>query len=85
LVKDRGRAQLRKLISIKIGPDLVVTTLTAPATAGAGQSITVGDTKRNQGGGGGAGASATNYHLSTYLFAKADAAGAIDAPALSRA
>jgi subtilase family serine protease/subtilisin family serine protease len=50
--------------SIKIGPDLVVTTLSMPSTAGAGQTITVTDTTKNQGGGA-AGPSRTQFFLST--------------------
>lgn len=49
--------------SIQIGPDLAVTNLTAPTTAGAGQSLTVSDTINNRGGGT-AGASVTRYYLS---------------------
>lgn len=37
--------------SVQIGPDLTVPTLSAPTSAGPGQSITVTDTTRNQGGG----------------------------------
>ncbi len=44
--------------------DLVVTTLTGPATAGAGASITVNDTTKNQGQGTSS-ASATAFYLST--------------------
>jgi subtilase family serine protease len=50
--------------SIKIGPDLVVTTMSVPSTAGAGQSISVTDTTKNQGGGA-AGPSRTQFFLST--------------------
>lgn len=49
---------------LQIGPDLVVSPLTAPATAGAGSTITLGDTTRNQGAGPAA-ASVTRFHLST--------------------
>ena len=37
--------------TIKIGPDLILTAMSAPATAGAGQSVSVIDTTKNQGGG----------------------------------
>jgi subtilase family serine protease len=37
--------------SIKIGPDLDITALSAPTTAGAGESITITETTKNQGGG----------------------------------
>lgn len=50
--------------AIKIGPDLVVSAVTASATAGAGGPISVSDTTRNQGGGD-AEASATRLYLST--------------------
>jgi subtilase family serine protease/subtilisin family serine protease len=50
--------------SIKIGPDLVVTTIAMPSTAGAGQTVTVTDTTKNQGGGA-AGPSRTQFFLST--------------------
>jgi subtilase family serine protease len=50
--------------SIQIGPDLVVTSISAPSTAGAGQSIAVTDTTKNQGGEA-AGLSRTRFFLST--------------------
>jgi subtilisin family serine protease len=49
--------------SIKIGPDLDITSLSAPAAASAGQSIVVTDTTKNQGGGQ-AGPSLTQVFLS---------------------
>ena len=49
---------------IAVGPDLVVNVVTGPASAAAGQAITVGDTTRNQGGGAAAG-STTRFYLST--------------------
>ena len=51
---------------IQIGPDLVVSVLTASATAGAGGAITVNDTTRNQGAGV-VGVSATSFYLSANL------------------
>jgi subtilase family serine protease len=45
-------------------PDLIVSSLTAPTTAGAGQTITVSDTTKNQGAGS-AVASTTKFYLST--------------------
>ncbi len=51
---------------IQIGPDLVVSALTASAAAGAGGAITVNDTTRNQGAGV-AGVSATTFYLSANL------------------
>ena len=49
--------------AIQIGSDLVVSAITMPATAGAGATITVGDTTANQGGDGAA-ASVTRFYLS---------------------
>lgn len=49
--------------SLRVGPDLVVASLAAPATAGTGASISVADTTRNAGGGG-IGASTTRFYLS---------------------
>lgn len=53
-------------VGVKVGPDLVVSALTAPTTAGAGATIVVSDTTKNQGGGDAAG-SATRFYLSTNL------------------
>ncbi|HEY7679451.1 MAG TPA: CARDB domain-containing protein, partial [Terriglobia bacterium] len=50
--------------TILIGPDLIVSSLSAPAAAGAGATITVTDTIRNQGYGA-ADATATRLYLST--------------------
>ena len=50
--------------TVAIGPDLVVTTLTAPATAAPGGTLVVSDTTANQGASPAA-ASATRYFLST--------------------
>jgi len=52
---------------IPIGPDLAVATLTVPATAAAGGSISVGDATKNQGGGGAA-ASSTTFYLSANVL-----------------
>ena len=49
---------------LRIGGDLVVTTLTAPLAAGAGDVIVVGDSTRNSGAGDST-ASVTNFYLST--------------------
>lgn len=48
---------------IRIGPDLLVSTLSVPTTAGQGGTISVTDTTRN-GGAGSAGASVTRFFLS---------------------
>lgn len=59
--------------SVKIGPDLAVTAVTAPSTAGAGQAFTVADTTKNQGGG-------SSDPCSTQFFLSADSVlGASDA------
>ena len=50
--------------TIVIGPDLVISALTVPATSGPGMQINVTDTTKNQGGGQAA-ASTTNFYLST--------------------
>jgi subtilase family serine protease len=49
---------------MRIGPDLIVTAVTAPASAVAGTSITAGDTTKNQGADA-APASVTSFYLST--------------------
>jgi subtilase family serine protease len=50
--------------TIGVGPDLDITSLSVPATASPGQSITVSDTTKNRGAGA-AGASVTQFYLST--------------------
>jgi subtilase family serine protease len=52
-----------KWVTIKVGPDLQVTSLSAPATAGAGGTIAVTDVTTNQGAGPAA-ASQTGFFLS---------------------
>ena len=52
------------IVSDDVPSDLVVTSLTAPSTAGAGLTITVNDTTRNQGAGPSQ-PSATGFYLST--------------------
>jgi subtilase family serine protease len=72
--------------SIKIGPDLVVTAIAAPSTAGVGQSIAVTDTTKNQGGGT-AGPSRTQLFLSadTALGSSDVLLGSRDVPSLAAA
>ncbi|HEY7511454.1 MAG TPA: M36 family metallopeptidase, partial [Vicinamibacteria bacterium] len=48
---------------VEIGPDLAITSFSAPAVGGAGLALTVGDTTQNTGGGA-APASVTRFHLS---------------------
>ena len=52
--------------TVRIGPDLTVTALTAPSSAVAGTSISVGDTTKNQGAGAAPG-SVTHFYLSTNI------------------
>jgi subtilase family serine protease len=70
--------------SVKMGPDLLVTALSAPSIAGAGQAIAVTDTTKNQGGGD-AEASRTRIYLSanTALDAADILLGARDVDALA--
>jgi subtilase family serine protease len=51
--------------TIAIGPDLVVSALSAPATGGAGLPITVTDTTKNQGAGSSGVSTTTRFYLST--------------------
>jgi subtilisin family serine protease/subtilase family serine protease len=69
---------------IKIGPDLVVSAVAAPATAGAGGSVIVTDTTKNQGAGNAA-VSTTRFYLSanTVLDASDVTLGSRPAPALA--
>jgi subtilase family serine protease len=50
-------------VGIRIGPDLIVSSMTGPSVIGAGQSMTVSETTRNQGAGNAA-ATLTRYFLS---------------------
>jgi subtilase family serine protease len=72
VLSESQEANNTRLSTIRIGPDLLVTTLTAPATAGAGTSFSVTDTTSNPGGGP-ATASTTRFYLSlNYLLDGAD-------------
>ena len=55
---------VRASAAIKIGPDLVVSSLTAPSTAEAGATLSVADTLKNQGGSS-SGATDAVFYLST--------------------
>src|SRR6185436_7080169 len=70
--------------AIKIGPDLLVSVLSAPTVAAAGSTFSASDTTVNQGGGA-AGASTTRYYLSSNsLFDANDVLlGSRDVPALA--
>src|SRR5947209_5276589 len=69
---------------IQVGPDLVISTLSAPSTGGAGLTFTITDTTKNQGAGA-AGASTTGFYLSasTVLDASAAVLGSRAIPALA--
>ena len=56
-----------KITTIAIGPDLVVTSVTAPSSAGPGSVILVNDTTSNQGAGAAA-ATTTRFFLSSDVF-----------------
>ena len=58
------------LRQVFIGPDLVVTSLTVPAAAGAGADLLVTDTVNNRGGGTAA-RSTTRFYLSTDVLLSA--------------
>lgn len=55
-----------RVTTLKVGPDLTVTSLTGPSRAAAGSTITVTDTTRNVGAGS-SGPSMTSFYLSTNL------------------
>jgi subtilase family serine protease/subtilisin family serine protease len=55
---------VRSSAAMKVGPDLLVTAVTAPSSGAAGEDLQVTETTKNQGGGG-AGASATTFYLSS--------------------
>ncbi len=63
-VPETSETNNTRVASIRVGPDLTVPALTAPATAGAGQSVIITDTTKNQGGGM-APASVTQFYLSS--------------------
>jgi hypothetical protein len=66
LITETSEANNLRVVSIHIGPDLDVPTLSAPATATAGSTILVTDGVQNVGRGTAA-ASSTRYYLSTNL------------------
>lgn len=63
LVSEVSEANNTSMRTLRVGPDLQVSAFSAPATAGAGATISVTDTTRNQGGGA-APASTTRFYLS---------------------
>jgi subtilase family serine protease len=64
VVSETNETNNLKPLVLSLGPDLMVATLSAPASAGAGTAITVTTTTKNQGGSG-AGVSTTTFYLST--------------------
>jgi subtilase family serine protease len=84
LVAETNEGNNQRSDAIAIGPDLLVSALTVPATTGVGSTISVSDTTRNQGGGS-APASSTSFYLSANaVFDVADVLlGARPVPALA--
>ena len=84
VVPETNEANNTRTALVVIGPDLVVTALTAPASAGAGGTIAVSDTTKNQGAGG-ASASRTSFYLSVNAAFDAQDVllGSRDVPALA--
>jgi trimeric autotransporter adhesin len=74
-----------RTITIRIGPDLRVSSLTAPAYGAAGRTISISDTTANLSASSTAGASATRFYLSanTTLDAADVALGSRGVPALA--
>jgi subtilase family serine protease len=64
VIPETSETNNTKSKSIKIGPDLIVSLITAPASAARGTTISITDTTKNQGGGD-AVASTTKLYLST--------------------
>ena len=64
VITETSETNNKKSKSIKIGPDLIVSLITAPTSAARGSTISVSDTTKNNGGGD-AGASTTKLYLST--------------------
>jgi subtilase family serine protease len=86
VVTETAETNNTYVMLIKIGPDLDITAFSAPASAGAGQTIAVTDTTKNQGGGL-AGPSRTQFYLSadTTLDASDLLLGSRDVPTLAAA
>ena len=64
VVAEAGETNNTRFVLLRIGPDLTVSALSAPARAAAGGTITVTDTTRNAGSGSSP-ASSTAFYLST--------------------
>ena len=66
-IPESSEANNNRVATIAVGPDLTVTSITAPGTAAPGGSIAVAETTSNTGAGP-AGASATRFYLSNNVF-----------------
>ena len=64
VVSETNETNNKKSKAIYIGPDLIVSTITAPTSAVRGTTISITDTTKNKGCGT-AGASTTKFYLST--------------------
>ena len=64
VVVETSETNNSRFASIRVGPDLVISTMSAPSNSKAGSVIDVSDTTRNQGSGP-AGSSTTRFYLST--------------------
>ena len=78
-VTETSEANNLRSVALRVGPDLAVTTLTAPTLVAPGTAFAITDVTKNQGAGA-AGASTTKFYLSTNL-----ALDASDTPLQSRA
>jgi subtilase family serine protease/subtilisin family serine protease len=67
VVAEASEANNTRAVTVRIGADLVISSLSVPGGAGAGGTLTVTDTTRNQGGGT-AGTSTTRFYLSTNVY-----------------
>ena len=71
-LRESSESNNTRAVTTKVGPDLVIGTLTAPATVGAGVAFAVTDSTTDQGAGN-AGASTTRFYLSAnYLLDATD-------------
>jgi subtilase family serine protease len=65
VIESQETNNVRGSGAIKVGPDLIVSTLTVPSGGGAGGTVTVSDITKNQGAGTPTAASTTAFYLST--------------------
>ncbi len=64
VISESGETNNTRIALVRIGPDLTVSALTAPASAGPGTSILVSDTTKNVGAGAATASSSTRFYLS---------------------